>query len=419
MKILWLCSTPTPEIAKATGIRSAINVSWIVNTLKSLVENSEIQIGFVFPAKVNSILEGTVDNIQYFGFPQHTTDPTIYNKKAESSFEKIIKSFKPDVIHIWGTEYPHTLAMVTASEKLGLADKTVISIQGLCSVIAKHYYAGLPNRIVTRYTIRDIIKRENIKKQKKIFEKRGCCEVKALEKAKHVIGRTDWDKACVTQKNSQINYHFCNETLRHSFYNNKWEYDKCEKYSIFVSQGYYSIKGLHFVLEAMYMLKKEYPDIKLYVGGSDMVNRGWKISSYGKYIKELMKKYDLSQNIHFTGMLDEEAMCRHYLKANVFVSAAAIENSCNSLCEAMILGVPSVSSDVGGIKSLFKHEEDGYIYPYDESYMLAYYIKQMFDNKDLAIQMGEKARKRALSAHDREKNLNTLMKIYEDVKRGE
>ena len=166
---------------------------------------------------------------------------------------------------------------------------------------------------------------------------------------------------------------------------------------------------------ALAILKKVYPDVKLYVGGLDMVNRGWKISSYGKYIKELTDKYDLSDNIQFTGMLNEEKMCEQYLRANVFVSASSVENSCNSLCEAMILGVPSVSSDVGGVKSLYKHEEDGYIYPYDEPYMLAYYIKQIFENK--STEMTERARKKACQTHNQDNNLKVLTDIYEKMRR--
>ena len=414
MRILWLCSTPTPEIAKSAGIKSAVNVSWIVNTLKELKGNVNMCVSF--PVNTQNMIEGVVDGVEYFGYPQKNQDPTIYNKETEQYLEEVVIKFNPEVIHIWGTEYPYTLAMINACEKLGLIDKTIISIQGLCSVIARHYYAALPNKIIKRYTIRDLIKRESIKKQKQIFEKRGSFEIEALKKAKHVIGRTDWDKACVTQINPDVNYHFCNETLRDSFYNNKWEYDNCEKHSVFVSQGYYPIKGLHFMIEALAILKQTYPDVKLYVGGLDLVNRGWKTASYGKYIKDLIKKYGLSENIQFTGMLNEQKMCEQYLKANVFVSPSSIENSPNSVGEAMLLGMPVVSSDVGGVKNLLTHGEEGYIYPYDEPYMLAYYIKNIFKSEEIAKKTGEKAKKKAEEIYSRKKNLADILNIYDSIK---
>ena len=60
--------------------------------------------------------------------------------------------------------------------------------------------------------------------ERSIFEERGKCEVESIKMIRHIIGRTDWDRACVEAINSDIHYHTCNEVLRDSFYNNigKW-----------------------------------------------------------------------------------------------------------------------------------------------------------------------------------------------------
>ena len=71
-------------------------------------------------------------------------------------------------------------------------------------------------------------------------------------------------------------------------------------------------------------------------------------------------------------------MCEQYLKANVFVLPSAIENSPNSLGEAMMLGTPTVVSDVGGVKNMIDHEKEGYVYQPDASYMIAYYAGRFF-----------------------------------------
>ena len=121
----------------------------------------------------------------------------------------------------------------------------------------------------------------------------------------------------------------------------------------------------------------------------------------------------------FLGFLDERSMRDRYLSANVFISPSSLENSSNSVGEAMILGTPVISSDVGGIKSLMSHEGEGYLYQADAPYMLAHYVKKIFEMEKGVAPMCQRARARALLTHEREKNFDTLIEIYEDITKGE
>ena len=47
--------------------------------------------------------------------------------------------------------------------------------------------------------------------------------------AKHVIGRTEWDKACVLQVNPGVSYYHCNETLKNVFYDGAWDARRVER----------------------------------------------------------------------------------------------------------------------------------------------------------------------------------------------
>lgn len=85
-------------------------------------------------------------------------------------------------------------------------------------------------------------------------------------------------------------------------------------------------------------------------------------------------------------------MCNRYLKVNVYALPSFIENSPNFLSEAMLLGVAVVAADVGGVKELLQHEEEGYIYQADAPYMLAGNIMKYFQDDLVATQKVEKAR---------------------------
>ena len=91
--------------------------------------------------------------------------------------------------------------------------------------------------------------------------------------------------------------------------------------------------------------------------------------------------------VFFTGPLDEEKICQRYLRSHVFVCPSSIENSPNSLGEAMILGVPCIASYVGGIPDMLKDREEGLLYQHNAPYMLAHHICEIFEDKMLACRL--------------------------------
>lgn len=240
---------------------------------------------------------------------------------------------------------------------LGLDKKDEITF-----VNAQHYLNTLPVNVVYGRTIRDWIKNENQYKAAQKLKNRGKYERQALALIPNVIGRTDWDMACTMQLAPNAHYYHNNEVLRKSFYDGKWCYKNCEKHSIFFSQATTPIKGLHIMLRALPLIKNRYPDVKLYIAGINIsAFPAYKISSYGKYLKDLIREQALSENVVFTGPLVEKEMKKRFLASNVFVSSSVIENSPNSVGEAMILGIPCITSDVGGVKNMIKHEEERHL----------------------------------------------------------
>lgn len=412
MKLLWLCNmAPSAVQEKLSGKREG--GMWIDRVLAGL-RFSNYTIRVLFP--LDLFQEGSVDSsLSFSTFTEGA--PYVYMPELEAHFKKEVEEFRPDVIHIWGTEYGHTLAMINAAEQLDMLDRTVIHIQGLCSVIARHYSEGVPHAVQQSFTFRDLIRQDNISQQQKKFARRGELEIKALQKARHVIGRTDWDKACVKQINPDVKYHPCNETLRGAFYDGQWKYGNCQKHRIFASSCSYPVKGFHYLLEAFAQVLKSCPDATLAVTGQSCIPSTFRDrlrqSGYQKYLEQLIRKYGLEDKVEFLGGLSAEQMKENYLKSNVFVLPSTIENSPNSLGEAMLLGVPCVASDVGGVSDMMTHDLEGYIYPSTAPYMLAHYITEIFEvHGSFAEELGARAQKHAQFTHHASENLRVLKDIY-------
>lgn len=409
MKILWVCNKLPSTVGRLCGKNNNPFGGWLDDLCERLATAEGFELYILFPDK--NEYEGFEGNLSYFSFME---------KSCNKRFSEIIELVSPDIVHIWGTEYSHAKTIIDVCEKLGKLDRCVIHIQGIISIIGKyHYTEGLPFSVINRWTFRNLIKSDNIKRRQKNFIKKGQLEIQALQKVKHIIGRTDFDRAFVEHFNPLAQYHFCNESLRASFYQNNWDIDKIEPFSIFASQCGYPIKGFHYLLEAMPEILAKFPETHIYTTGKNLLNLTFvdliKETSYQKYLISLIKKYHLEDHVDFLGVLSEQQMCRRYLLANVFVSPSTIENSPASLGEAMILGCPTVASDVGGVKNMLEHGSEGFVYQSSAPYMLAYYVKKIFADRNLALSFSVKARCHAQKTHDREKNFANLLNIYKQI----
>lgn len=414
MKLLWLCNMMPGKVKEAISGDKDASGLWVDRMLSGLRQQKDLTLRILCPGDgARGQLDGACSYATFsLGVPYE------YRPRLEETFRQELRDFCPDVVHIWGTEYAHTLAMVNACEKESLLDNVVISIQGLCSVYAGHYTEGLPHKVCQAYTFRDLLRQDNIRQQQKKFARRGRWEVAALQKVRHVIGRTDWDKACTLSLNADAQYHFCNETLRQDFYSDGWDYGSCQKHRVFASSCAYPVKGFHYLLEAFPEVLKHYPDATISVTGTDLRQiPSYRLGSYQKYLLRLMKENGLMEKVEFLGGLSARKMKQAYLQANAFVLPSTIENSPNSLGEAMLLGVPCVAADVGGVSNMLTNGTEGFIYQPTASYMLAYYLKKVFAMEESAAELGQAAKDHAGRTHDYQMNLEELLHIYRTIRK--
>lgn len=415
MKILWITNALLPEAEAQLRGQAEVKGTggWIPSLAEKVCKTDGISMSVAaLSPLVKEITTIQGEGITHFAIP--SVGDTTYQKCYEEAYRKIFQESQLDVVHIHGTEYPHSLAALRACG----ADKTIISLQGIVSSIANYYMGGISASEARRnITLRGLL-RPSLMQEQEEMARRGEYEKELFRECRYIMGRTAWDKGQVLTVNPNIIYFHGGEILRTEFYEGKWDYNKCVPHTIFASQAGYPLKGLHKLIMALGTVIKQYPDLQLRVAGRDITfSKGtWKdrlrISTYGKIIKGLIKKHNLTGHVTFTGDLNAEEMKREYLRSNVFVCPSSIENSPNSLAEAQILGVPVLASQVGGIPDMMQGDEE-HLYRFEEVEMLAHKIVQLFEKQDEIDT--EPMRQVALKRHNPEKIIEELIDTYKAV----
>lgn len=409
MRVLWSANTMPPAVAEKIGIHSMHSISWVTAMASEISKIRDIRLAIAVPGNVKALKSCIFEEIDYYIMPIDS-DEMIWNS--------IIQEFKPDVIHAYGTEMQHNLSLIEHYvDKLPI----IISLQGILTEYQKYYYAGIPLKdILKNITISDILLKRSIFDGKKRFIKQSAIERRMLKKVLYVEGRSSWDNAISWGINPNLQYFHCPRMIRSSFYEHKWNSNSIDKHSIFVTQGDYPIKGIHFVLEALSIVKEFYPDVKLYIAGKNIVERKTvkqKLTTPGyiKYIGKIIKDLNIAENIVFTGYLDEKQMSNLMCETSLYINSSSIENAPNSLAEAMILGMPCIASFAGGNSEMLNDGECGYIYRYNEPEVLAKLIISVFEDKETAQNKAQLARTIAMKRHNPELLVDKIVGIYKEV----
>src|SRR5712672_1202486 len=123
----------------------------------------------------------------------------------------------------------------------------------------------------------------------------------------------------------------------------------------------------------------------------------------------------LSEAVEFLGYLDGPAMAQELCRAHVFATSSYIENSPNSLCEAMQAGLPCVATYAGGIPSLLEDGRTGLLFPPGDAPLLANAILGIFRDDGLAGRLGRAAKLEASARHAPQTVMSQLLNVYRGV----
>lgn len=413
-RILWISGSGCyiPVHKRKLGYNGG---SWATSIQKELLKRNDIELACAFckdgePSKVIQ------NGVTYYVVPNHkksrkdkiidlvkikdVTRDEILWPYYEEKFRNIIEDFKPDVIHIFGSElYQNLAALVTD----GIP--TILHIQG---ILSECIFNLLPPSVSKwqYYMSGKGLKGKYHNYQYLAYWHRSVHREKAILKAvPHVIGRTDWDRQTLAVLNPKAEYHYGGEILRDVFYEDKKRVLPSKVViSTTISAPLY--KGYDVILKVANILKNEI--------GMDFE---WNV--YGNVQPEFMEKHTglkhENLNVNLKGVATAEQLRDALVNSTLYFHSSYIENSPNSVGEAQLVGIPVVASRVGGTDSMVEHSKTGFLYPVTDPYMAAYYIKRLVENQKENISMGKAAREVALVRHDKQAIVEGLLKIYDDI----
>lgn len=416
MRILWTVNLIPAEAAQVLGIHSEVLGGWVESMAGQLRGREDIELGIACKAEPGQVFQMEIDSIHYYSLsysPKHALE------ELPSQCEHIIEDFKPDLIQIEGTEFLHAKVMLGCGKERQIP--TVVSMQGILNGQYQYQCGQLPvDDMMFSTSLTKIFAAWILHLRKRLwYQPRMKPEREIIEQADYILGRTTWDRAHTYTINPKARYFSCNRVLRAPFYEKKWEIEKIERHSIYVGNGYFALKGLHFVIMALPQLIREYPDVKLYVAGYKPYETGDRRSmikkGYAAYLKKIVKDLEVEEYIEFTGPLTAEQVAEKLSTVHVYVLSSAAENSPNTLGEAMMVGTPSVASYVGGVPDMAIDGEEALHYRNDDPALLAWKIKSIFDDDNLACKLSEQGRQKARKIHNAAVNAEQLMAIYRCV----
>ncbi len=414
MKILWF--TNTPSFAGSLLNSSVVGGGWIVSLEKEFHKEENIELGIAFLDSTENDYVNSYKNVTYFPIRDNKFKSkkilyrlahSIENKQYLNNCLRIIEFFKPDIINIFGTEsfYGRIINLTNIP--------VVVHIQSILNPCLYNWFPVNYKQVdvLMKSNLFNLIKGSGLFHDYYRFKKQAYREIEYYKNCHYFLGRTDWDRKLTHLLSPKSQYYHIDEVLREEFYGEHWHTIKDRDYIVLSSTINPNIyKGLEIIFKSAQIIEK-FTDLKV----------KWNIIGISKKdeIFHLFKNQSNSTfknvEIILKGKLTSKELIKELLNSDIFVHPSHIDNSPNSICEAMLLGMPVISTYVGGIPGLIDHCIDGVLINSYDPFHLAAEILHLANNKDKQCEFSQNARERAKVRHNPLKIANELLHVYNSI----
>lgn len=413
MRVLWF--TNTPSLASSLLNHSTIAGGWMDSLEKRISERNDVELVVAFQFEQRDAQKLAGEHSTYYIVPHKQSlfqkfSTRHFNLSHDNSdikhYLRIIEDFKPDIIQVFGSE--NNFGLVAGMVNIPL----IIHIQGILTVCElKWLMTGMtPGYLLKHSSLKKIFLGSSFYHHYVSFKRSSAREKRIFSKCRYFIGRTDWDRRVSAILAPDSEYFHCNEMLRPPFYGYQWKGLNTGQVVLLTTIQGNLYKGLETVMESAAFLKQR-------MG----LKFEWRIAGINSsdslvpLIEKWTNKKFQDQSVRFLGLLQPEQLIEQMQAASIFIHPSHIDNSPNSVCEAMLLGMPVIATFTGGTGSMLKDKEDGILVQDGDPYALAGTILELSKDMDYAAELGKRARQRALQRHDPDAIVNNLLSIYKDV----
>ena len=367
---------------------------WLKALANKLIAQKDIMLANISSCdSIDELTECDYNGIKQWAFPvDRKYKNGLPTEKTRIYFDKILENFNPDIIQIWGSE--NFLKLLPFDKKY--PQIKILSMQGVLSSISETMLLGLSLReIISTFGVRELIKRRSIFKIRKSFVKDGEIEEEMIKKSDFIITQSEWTESQIKNINQDVKVFRTHRRLREEFLNcQNWQEFSHEKPIIYSAAVGYPYKGLHILIKSLAIVKNKFPDVELQLAGIfgriDFLGDG-----YLRLILRMIKKLDLSNNVHWLGPLTAKEIVNRLQIASVFVNPSFIESYSMAFAEAMSVGTPSIVSFAGAMPELAETKKEALFYPALDFKYLSYLIIKILEDKSLSSFISKNSLKRS------------------------
>lgn len=164
-------------------------------------------------------------------------------------------------------------------------------------------------------------------------------------------------------------------------------------------------KGFDTLINIFPQIKNKFKDAKFIIAGSGPDK---------EFLQKLIDKKGLRDYVVLTGGLNRDVLLRYIKASDVFVLNTGYEGFSHQLLDAMDIGIPIVTTDVGGNPEIIENEKNGLLIGYNDKNALEKSITKLLENKNYANKLVVSAKKR-VQEFSEDRMIRETIKVLENV----